>query len=110
MQCGTFSCRHNTVTADVLARLIRGKTLTSMSAVFSASTTRLAPKIFVLRRKYGWGILSPTATIYTVDGRITEIGEYSLSAASIDAAMAGGGARYCESVRVARDRLRRALQ
>ncbi|MDB5889531.1 MAG: hypothetical protein JWP47_362 [Polaromonas sp.] len=110
MQCGTFPSQHKSVTAEVLARLIQGETLTSMSMVFGAHTTRLAPKIHVLRHLNGWDIMSTPATIHTVDGRLTKVSEYRLSAASIQAALAKGGAHFCESVRVARDRLRRALQ
>lgn len=110
MQFGAFPSRHNTVTADVLARLIQGEKLTSMSTVFDANTTRLAPKVHVLRHSKGWDIVSTPAIIHTVDGRFAEVSEYSLSAASIEAAMTRGGAQFCESVRVARDRLRRGLQ
>lgn len=110
MQCGAFPSKHNSVTADVLVRLIQGEKLTSMDAVFAASTTRLASKIHVLRHKNGWDVLSIPSVIHTVDGRFAEVSEYSLSAASIEAAMAVGGTQFCESVRVARDRLRRGLQ
>ena len=110
MQCGAFPSKFNSVTADVLARLIQGEKLTSLDAVFAASTTRLAPKIHVLRRKNGWEVLSTPSVIHTVDGRFTEVSEYTLSAASIEAAMTSGGAQYCNKVWVARDRLRRGLQ
>lgn len=110
MQCGAFPSKHNSVTADVLARLIQGEKLTSMDAVFAASTTRLAPKVHVLRHSNGWDIVSTPSVIHTVDGRFVEVSEYSLSAASIEAAMTGGGTQFCESVMVARERLRRGLQ
>lgn len=109
MQCGTFPSQHKSVTAEVLARLIQGETLTSMSMVFGAHTTRLAPKIHVLRHSKGWDIVSTPATIHTVDGRLTQVSEYRFSAASIQAAFANGGADFCESVRVARNQLRRVL-
>lgn len=109
MQCGTFPSQFDSVTAEVLARLIQGEKLTSMDAVFAASTTRLAPKIHVLKHKYGWTILSTPSVIHTVDGRVTEVSVYTLFAATIAAAMAGAGAQFCESVRVARNRLRRGL-
>ena len=110
IQCGAFPSQHKSVTAEVLARLIQGEILTSMSMVFGAHTTRLAPKVHVLRHKRGWDIVSAPAIIHTVDGRLTKISEYSLSAASVEAALAKGGTQFCESVKVARDKLRRALQ
>ncbi|WP_240538469.1 hypothetical protein [Rhodoferax sp. PAMC 29310] len=54
--------------------------------------------------------MSTPSVIHTVDGRITGVSEYTLSAASIEAAMSNGGAQYCQKVWVARDRLRRGLQ
>lgn len=51
---GTFPARHNTVTAEVLSRLIRGKNLTGMDAVFCANSTRLSAVIFYLTEDYGW--------------------------------------------------------
>lgn len=110
MQCGTYPSKCNSVTAEVLARLIQGEKLTSMDAVFAASTTRLAPKIHMLKHKYGWEILSTPSIIHTIDGHVTEVSVYTLFAATITSAMAGAGAQFCESVRVARDRLRRGLQ
>jgi hypothetical protein len=53
---GGFPSRHNTVTAEVLCRLISGENLTGMDAVFGCSTTRLAAVIHYLTEKYGWSI------------------------------------------------------
>ena len=50
---GGFPTRRNTVTAEVLSRLINGENLTGMDAVFSASTTRLSAVIFYLNEVYG---------------------------------------------------------
>jgi hypothetical protein len=110
MQCGAFPSKHESVTAEVLMRLIQGEILTSMSMVFGAHTTRLATKVHTLRHENGWDIVSTPATINTVDGRLTKVSEYSLSAASIEAALAKGGTQFCESVWVARDKLRRGLK
>lgn len=110
MRCGKFPSQLESVTAEVLARLIQGEILTSMSMVFGAHTTRLAPKVHVLRQTNGWDIVSTPATIHTIDGRLTKVSEYSLSAASVEAALAKGGTQFCESVWIARDKLRQALQ
>ena len=47
-QIGTFPTRLNTVTAEVLGRLLEGESLTGMDAVFGCSTTRLAAVIHYL--------------------------------------------------------------
>ena len=55
---GGFPVKQNTVTADVLARLLAGERLTSLDTVYEASTTRLGAVVFYLANDYGWKIQS----------------------------------------------------
>lgn len=106
--CGTFPKQLNTVTAEVLARLLTGEKLTGMSAVFNASTTRLAAVVHRLRRQYGWAIESGECTVSTADGRIAEISAYTLPGSTAVAAISTAVANFCESVKAARLELRMA--
>lgn len=105
---GRFPERHNTVLAEVLARLISGESMTSMSAVFDSCTTRLAAKIHDLRTSYRWVIESVEQVVQTNDGRTAEICAYRLPAPIAMAAMAWGGPEYCASVKDSRLALRMA--
>lgn len=98
----TFPARHNTVTAEVLSRLIKGETLTGMDAVFCANTTRLSAVIFYLNEDYGWSIEHLDIDVGTNDGRVASIRAYYLSSASIRQAFADGAREFCDSVTVAR--------
>ena len=53
---GALPTRKNTVTADVLSRLLGGARLTSIAGVFDSSTTRLGDVVHRLERDYGWRI------------------------------------------------------
>ena len=53
---GGLPAKLNTVTAEVLARLLNYERLTSLDAVDEASTTRLSAVTFYLSEKYGWPI------------------------------------------------------
>ena len=53
---GGLPAKLNTVTAEVLARLLNYERLTSLDAVDEASTTRLSAVTFYLAEKYGWPI------------------------------------------------------
>ena len=86
----TFPARHNTVTAEVLSRLIKGETLTGMDAVFCANTTRLSAVIFYLTEDYGWSIEHLDREVGTKDGRVAQIRTYFLSSASIRLAFDSG--------------------
>ena len=108
--CGAFPKRRNTVTAEVLSRLIRCQDLRGMDAVVAANTTRLAAVIHQLRRLYGWVIESLEETVPTKDGRTTEISVYRLPAAVIEAAMSGGAEEFCATVYRARELLRQGAK
>ena len=76
---GAFPSRHNTVTAEVLCRLISGENLTGMDAVFGCSTTRLSAVIFYLSEEYGWTIDHVDIDVGTNDGRVVPIRAYFLT-------------------------------
>ncbi len=103
---GAFPSRHNTVTAEVLCRLIGGENLTGMDAVFGCSTTRLAAVIFYLTEKYGWTIDYVDIDVGTNDGRVVLIRAYFLPRASIRRAFDTGALEFCRSVREARAKRR----
>lgn len=56
--CGKLPKRQNTVTADVLSKLLSHERLTGLETVFGASTTRLAAVVEYLQRRYGWHIVT----------------------------------------------------
>lgn len=105
---GSFPVRHNTVTAEVLARLISGESLTGMDAVFCASTTRLAAVIDYLEKCYGWLIDRVDVDVGTKDGRIAVIRTYFLQRATIRRAFDAGALKFCRSVSSERAKLRAA--
>lgn len=102
---GDFPARHNTVIAEILARLLNGENLTGMEAVFCASTTRLSSPIHILR-KDGWRIEAVDKVVGTNDGRVSEICVYYLHTAAIRLAWKNGAQEFCQSVKVARAKLR----
>lgn len=73
IRIGSFPARHNTVTAEVLYRLLEGESLTGMDAVFGCSTTRLAAVIYYLAQEYGWYADHVDINVGTNDGRVTVI-------------------------------------
>lgn len=104
---GLFPTRHNTVTAEVLCRLVSGENLTGMDAVFGCSTTRLAAVIFYLTESYGWTIDHTDIDIGTNDGRVVLIRAYFLPRATIRCAFDTGALVFCRSVREARAKRRK---
>ena len=104
---GGFPVKQNTVTADVLARLLAGERLTSLDTVYEASTTRLGAVVFYLANVYGWHIKSIDKASGCKDGRVAWVSEYFMPAEIIAIAMAAGAGEWCAKVRVAR-RTRRA--
>lgn len=104
---GGFPARKNTVTADVLARLLNGERLTSLDTVYEASTTRLGAFTFRLRDDYGWQIETLPTACGCNDGRVSWVHEYFLPAEVITCALAAGAAEWCAEVRAER-RKRRA--
>ena len=104
---GAFPSRHNTVTAEVLGRLINGENLTGMDAVFGCSTTRLSAVIFYLSEEYGWTIDHVDIDVGTNDGRVVLIRAYFLTRATIRRAFDAGALAFCRSVRDARAKRRK---
>ena len=103
---GAFPTRQNTVTAEVLARLIGGENLTSLDAVYSASTTRLAAVVDYLQDAYGWTIDRVDIDVGCNDGRVAVVRAYYLNRASIRRAFDAGASKFCHSVRDARAKRR----
>lgn len=104
---GHFPERVNTVTAEVLMRLLNRERLTGLDAVFDANTTRLSAVIYSLRNTHGWSIETEDLTVWTKDGRVQDVTEYTLPKGVIPLAMAAGAGDWMAQVRVER-RKRRA--
>ena len=108
---GRLPLKQNTVTAEVLARLLNGERLTSLGAVYEASTTRLGAVKFSLEETHGWNIRATDKAAGCNDGRLAWIVEYHLHPEAIEKAMAAGAGAWCEGVRKARlERRRKAAQ
>ena len=103
---GDFPVKQNTVTADVLARLLTGERLTSLDTVYEASTTRLGAVVFYLVKKYGWQIESIDKAAGCKDGRIAWVSEYFLSNETRTHTLAAGAGQWCAAVRAARTKRR----
>ena len=101
-QIGTFPTRLNSVTAEVLGRLLEGESLTGMDAVFGCSTTRLAAVIHYLTGEYAWAVDHVDMEVGTNDGRMTVIRAYFLPRAVIRKAFDAGALAFCRSVKAAR--------
>ncbi|WP_041836399.1 hypothetical protein [Acidovorax sp. T1] len=104
---GGLPAKLNTVTAEVLARLLNYERLTSLDAVDEASTTRLSAVTFYLAEKYGWPIEAVDKAAGCRDGRVAWVAEYFLGPEIVARAMADGAGDWCAKVRAAR-RARRA--
>ena len=103
---GDFPVKQNTVTADVLARLLTGERLTSLDTVYEASTTRLGAVVFYLVNKYGWQIESIDKAAGCKDGRVAWVSEYFLSSETRTHTLAAGAGQWCAAVRAARTKRR----
>lgn len=104
---GGFPTKLDTVTADVLARLLSHERMTSLDGVSEASTTRLAAYVHYLADKYGWPIEVRDKAAGCRDGRVAWVAEYWLRAEIIATAIAAGASEWCTKVGTAR-RARRA--
>ena len=104
---GGLPAKLNTVTAEVLARLLNYERLTSLDAVFEASTTRLSAVAHYLARQYGWEIEAVDKASGCRDGRVAWVAEYFIAPESVARAIAAGAGDWCAKVRAAR-RARRA--
>jgi hypothetical protein len=99
--------RLTTVMADVYAQLLKGKVLTGLSAVKTASTTRLAAVIHRLKREYRLPIYSMPQSVGCEDGRLTTVEAYYLPPWFIDPVMATPEGRdFVAGVTLARVRKR----
>ena len=103
---GNFPVKQNTVTADVLARLLIGERLTSLDTVYEASTTRLGAVVFYLVKKYGWQIESIDKAAGCKDGRVAWVSEYFLLNETCTHTLAAGAGQWCAAVRAARAKRR----
>ncbi len=74
----TFPPKKDSVTAETLARLLDGQTITQREAYDRLSTVNIARTIFDLRR-YGWPVITTLEESPTRDGRIATYGRYSLA-------------------------------
>ena len=104
---GAFPTRYNTVTAEVLARLLRGENLTGMDAVFCASTTRLAATVDYLSTTHGWTIDRFDIDVGCNDGRVAVVKAYYLNRATIRRAFDAGALEFCRNVKDARAKTRK---
>ena len=103
---GKLPKRQNTVTAEVLARLLNHERLTGLEAVFDSSTTRLADVVYRLHGTHGWIVSSEDKVTGCADGRTATVSEYFLLHEVIGTAMAAGADEWCKAVRAARRQLR----
>jgi hypothetical protein len=104
---GYFPKRHDTVTAEILSRLLKGETITGMDAVFKANTTRLSAFIYSVRHEYHWEVQFLDVAVGTKDGRIAEIRAFYFSRATIRKAFVMGAPEFCNSVASKRAKLRK---
>ncbi len=105
---GVFPKKRDTVIAEVLKRLLMRDRISSLDAVYEASTTRLAGVIYRLRKEYEWDIQGTDEQVATRDGRVTEVSRYWLTSALIEKANSQGAKAYCGEVERAREALRKA--
>ena len=99
---GGLPAKLNTVTTEVLARLLNYERLTSLDAVDEASTTRLSAVTFYLAEKYGWPIQAQDKATGCRDGRVAWVAEYFLEPEIVACALAAGADNWCTKVRAAR--------
>ena len=108
---GNLPKRRNTVTAEVLGRLLNNGRLTSLDGVYEASTTRLSAVAFHLAERWSWAIQTTDKATGCVDGRVAWIVEYHLHPEAIAQALQDGASAWCAEVRKARlERRKKAAQ
>lgn len=101
-----YPSRVASVTAEVLARMLRGERLTGLATVTTSSTTRLAAIVDYLAGHYGWTIDREDLAAGCRDGRMAWVREYRMSPQTIAHAMSAGAEAWCVQVWEARQRLR----
>ncbi len=104
---GDYPDRLDTVTAEVLMRLLNYETLTSLDGVYDANTTRLSAVVFYIEQAYGWTIDRRDMATGCKDGRVAWVKEYFFDPRTIEAALAAGAGAWCSDVRRARAALRK---
>lgn len=97
----------DSVIAETLARFFLGEDQTHLGALDEMSTTRLAGRVFDLRRM-GWDIQTERATCRTRDRRTTPYARYHLPQSEIDRVPADKRAAWIETVFKARAKRRLA--
>ena len=97
----------DSVIAETLARFFLGEDQTHLGALDEMSTTRLAGRVFDLRRM-GWDIQTERVTCRTRDGRTTAYARYHLPQSEIDRVPADKRAAWIETVFKARAKRRLA--
>ncbi|CAG2145454.1 hypothetical protein LMG19282_02752 [Cupriavidus campinensis] len=107
---GRLPLKTNTVRAEVLARLIEGRRLTNLDAVFGQSTTRLAAVVHALEMDYGWQIKRRDIEKHTADGRTVLVAEYWVSEDAREVALANGARAWVIEVNGKRAEQRRQHQ
>ena len=94
----TFPRKKDSVTAETLARLLDGQTITQREAYDRLSTVNIPRTIFDLRR-YGWPVITTPEESPTRDGRIARYARYSLAS---DVTAKYADPQYIQDVYVAR--------
>jgi hypothetical protein len=92
---GTLPHKRDTVTAEVLCRLLAGERMKGLEAVDCASTTRLAAFVWSLQDRYGWLIERQEKAAGCRDGRVAWVSEYRLAPECIGAANDEGAQAWC---------------
>lgn len=104
---GHLPQRQDTVTAEVLRRLLEGERLTSLAGVYEASTTRLGAVVFSLRESHGWICDTRDKAAACRDGRVAWVTEYRLCEAQrLAAVQCPEALKWCRQVREARAKRR----
>lgn len=103
---GVLPAKLQTVTSEVLARLLNGERLTAIDAVHEASTTRLSAVVHYLESDYRWTIERHDKATGCRDGRVAWVAEYWIESGIAARALAAGAEAWCKQVREARRKLR----
>ena len=103
---GGLPAKLQTVTSEVLARLLNGERMTSLDAVHDASTTRLSAVVHYLQTAYGWTIERRDKATGCRDGRVAWVSEYWIDSDTAARALTAGADAWCKQVREARRELR----
>lgn len=81
--------------------MLKGEQLTAMDGVFDASTTRLASDVHVLRRTFGWDVVTDEVQVSTADGRVATVARYRIPPDVMAAAQAAGAQTFINAAMAA---------